>query len=101
MTTSKQKRHLTTRQVQKRYGDCCKMTLWRWVHHPTMGFPKPTKYNARRNFFLESELDAYDEQCRVASCGVETTAGHPAGRSQARRQCLNHEQRKEADHDSL
>jgi predicted DNA-binding transcriptional regulator AlpA len=41
-------------------------TLWRWMRDPTLNFPKPTVTNGR-NYFLRSDIEAWDRQRRNAS----------------------------------
>jgi predicted DNA-binding transcriptional regulator AlpA len=38
-------------------------TLWRWMRSKTLGFPKPTVTNGR-NYFLRSEIEAWDRARR-------------------------------------
>ena len=44
------------------------MTLWRWLHDPELGFPKPFRINGRR-FWKEPELTAW-ERTRVPDGGA-------------------------------
>jgi predicted DNA-binding transcriptional regulator AlpA len=72
--TNKPKKHLTTRQVRERYGNPSEMTVYRWWHHPKMGFPKPIKIG-KRNLFLESELEDYERRQVVANrCSGKSSA---------------------------
>ena len=50
---------LSAPQVRRRYGGISDMALWRWLHHPTMGFPKPTVINSKRYFRL-AEVEAFE-----------------------------------------
>lgn len=43
--------YLTGPQVRQRYS-ITEMTLWRWLRHPTMNFPRPLVINRRRLFRL-------------------------------------------------
>lgn len=42
------------------------MTLWRWMHSEVLAFPKPSVTN-RRNYFLRSEIEAWDRARREVS----------------------------------
>jgi predicted DNA-binding transcriptional regulator AlpA len=42
------------------------MTLWRWMQSESLAFPKPTVTN-RRNYFLRSEIEAWDRARREVS----------------------------------
>lgn len=57
-------RYLPARTVLDRYG-ISEMTLWRWVHSKTSGFPKPF-YMERRRYFRLSEVLAYEDKQRRA-----------------------------------
>lgn len=46
-------RLLTSKDVRAIYGDVSQMTLWRWLHDKTMGFPRPIYINRRRYFDAE------------------------------------------------
>ena len=50
--------YLTGPQVQARYN-VSKMTVHRWLADSRLAFPRPLKINLR-NYWLESELDAWD-----------------------------------------
>jgi predicted DNA-binding transcriptional regulator AlpA len=56
------KRYLTGPQVLDRYGGRSAMWLWRRMHFDPL-FPRPTVIG-NRNYFDESELDAYDAAAR-------------------------------------
>ncbi|WDR05551.1 hypothetical protein PSQ90_14930 [Devosia rhodophyticola] len=56
---SSAKTFLSANQVRQRYGKISDMTLWRWLNDEALGFPKPMVI-ARRRFWLESDLDAFD-----------------------------------------
>ncbi len=51
-------------------GGVTEMTIWRWVHHPSLGFPKPVKIG-RRSYWKETELatwlDRQSEESRGAA----------------------------------
>ncbi len=49
---------LTSTQVREKLGNVSDMTLWRWLHHPTMNFPQPI-YIGRRRYWREDELVAW------------------------------------------
>lgn len=36
-------------------GDVSDMTIWRWLHNPALGFPKPT-YIGTRRYWREAEI---------------------------------------------
>jgi len=56
---------LKSSDVRARYR-VTDMALWRWVNHPTMGFPQPIYIN-RRRYWREADLDAFDARCEKAS----------------------------------
>lgn len=57
--------HMTGPAVQA-YLSISDTTLWRWVRSKTLSFPKPTVTNGR-NYFLRSEIEAWDRARREAS----------------------------------
>lgn len=62
----KASRFLPARAVTERYG-ISRMSLWRWLQDPTLGFPRPISPNGRHYFRL-SEIEAWEaEQARKAS----------------------------------
>jgi predicted DNA-binding transcriptional regulator AlpA len=54
-------RLLTSRQVRQHYGGCSDMTLWRWLRHETLQFPRPVIINGRR-YWREDEIAAFDKR---------------------------------------
>jgi predicted DNA-binding transcriptional regulator AlpA len=60
------KRLLRANEVCARYGGITTMTLWRWIHSPTLDFPKPI-YISRRQFYDADELDAFDRRQLIKS----------------------------------
>ena len=62
---------LSTRQVRTRYGNVSEQSLWRWLRHETMGFPKPIYLSGRRYWKLQ-DLTAW-ERTRAASGGNSRT----------------------------
>jgi predicted DNA-binding transcriptional regulator AlpA len=59
--TQRSKRLLRSNDVRARYGNITTMTLWRWVHHPSLEFPQPI-YISRWQFYDADELDAFDRR---------------------------------------
>jgi predicted DNA-binding transcriptional regulator AlpA len=58
------KQYITPKKIQKRFGDISTMTLWRWEHDESLGFPKPTIIN-RRNYYDLAEIEAWEQsRCR-------------------------------------
>lgn len=57
--------HMTGPAVQA-YLSISDTTLWRWMRSKTLSFPKPTVTNGR-NYFLRSEIEAWDRARREAS----------------------------------
>jgi hypothetical protein len=57
--------YLTAAQVRRRYGGISHMGLHRWLKHPRLNFPQPTKINGRR-YFLKADLDAFDARQAAA-----------------------------------
>jgi predicted DNA-binding transcriptional regulator AlpA len=52
--------------VREICGGVTDMTIWRWLHHPKLDFPKPIKIG-RRNYWRETELSAWlDRQAEEA-----------------------------------
>jgi len=45
-TPSSDERYLNAAEVRQRYGNCTAMTIWRWIHDPQVGFPRPVKLGA-------------------------------------------------------
>jgi hypothetical protein len=39
---------LPDRKVRERYGGISEMTLYRWDHDPSLGFPPPIRINGRK-----------------------------------------------------
>jgi hypothetical protein len=62
MDLLKRTKLLPDRDVVRRYNVSF-MTLWRWDHDPSLGFPRPLKIRGR-NYRDESELDAFDMRMR-------------------------------------
>lgn len=53
-----QGRLLTARQLRTKLGGVSNMTIWRWMHNPSLDFPPPIKLN-RRNYWSESAVNDY------------------------------------------
>ncbi len=53
------KTFLTARQVQGRYQRS-HVSIWRWVHDKSLGFPAPIKMNGRHNFWRLADLEAWE-----------------------------------------
>jgi hypothetical protein len=49
---------VTAAGVRKMFGDKSDMTLWRWQHDPSLGFPAPI-YIARRRYWRRNELSQF------------------------------------------
>jgi excisionase family DNA binding protein len=58
------RRLLSMRQVCERFG-VCDRTIERWLENPKLSFPRPRRINTRR-YWLEDELDAFDETAKTA-----------------------------------
>lgn len=54
--------------VCTRYG-VTKMTLWRWLQHVDLGFPKPIQIS-KRNYWKLAELEGWEE----SKGGTDATA---------------------------
>ena len=50
--------YLPAPSIQARYN-ISPITLWRWLHDPTLGFPPPLTIN-RRRFFKRAEIEAWE-----------------------------------------
>jgi predicted DNA-binding transcriptional regulator AlpA len=53
-------RHIPSSPVREICGGVSDMTLWRWLHDPTLAFPKPI-YIGRRRYWREAEIFAWLE----------------------------------------
>jgi hypothetical protein len=51
--------YLTAPQVRERLGNISEMTLWNWIRHDGMSFPRPVYIN-RRRFWALSDLEAWE-----------------------------------------
>jgi predicted DNA-binding transcriptional regulator AlpA len=58
--THQDRRWLSAPRVCARYG-ISDMSLWRWLHDKDLQFPQPI-YVAKRRYFDEDELDAFDRR---------------------------------------
>jgi predicted DNA-binding transcriptional regulator AlpA len=56
-------------QVRQRYG-VTDMTLWRWDHTPSLGFPQPIRIN-KRKFRRLSELLRWEAERAAARAAPE------------------------------
>ena len=50
--------YLPASQVRTRYG-VSDMSLWRWLHHNSLGFPHPLRINGRQFWKLE-DLECWE-----------------------------------------
>jgi len=46
---------ITAAAVREALGGISDMTLWRWLHDPALGFPRPT-YIGRRRYWREADV---------------------------------------------
>ncbi|HCL64475.1 MAG: DNA-binding protein [Rhizobium sp.] len=53
-------RYLSLRNICERYS-VTRMTVHRWIKHPTMGFPAPMVINSR-SYFLAAEIEAWERR---------------------------------------
>jgi hypothetical protein len=56
--------YLTAIQVRKRFGGVTDMTLHRWLHDKTVGFPQPI-YIGKHRYWKLTELLAYERRCVI------------------------------------
>lgn len=75
------KRLLPTKAVRAKFGDISDMTLWRWIHSESLGFPQPTMIRNRR-YWDADEIEAFRE--RMVGAGISKRA---AKRPQGARAC--------------
>lgn len=61
--------------VRELCGGISDMTLWRWLHDPALGFPKPI-YIGKRRYFREAEIYAWIEAQAEALHGSGSTDAH-------------------------
>ena len=54
------KRMITSAAVRHLSGGISDMTIWRWLHDPNLGFPKPHYIRGRR-YWAEAEILAWLE----------------------------------------
>lgn len=59
-------RRISASAVRHLCGGISDMTLWRWLHNPAMGFPRPTLIGNRR-YFREADVIAWLERQSTAS----------------------------------
>ena len=52
--------------VRELCGGVSDMTIWRWLQHPVMNFPKPIKIG-RRNYWREADMIAWLDQQVMAN----------------------------------
>jgi len=57
--------YIGARAVRARYDGASDMRIWRWLHKPELGFPKPIYIN-RRRYWNVVELEAW-ERSRAAA----------------------------------
>ena len=56
-----EKKYITQKRLKARYADVSDMTIWRWEHNATLGFPKAININGRKYFLLE-EVEAWERK---------------------------------------
>ena len=66
MAPAGQERFLTGKQVQERYGNISRMTLYRWHHDTSKGFPAPV-YLSEHPFWRLSDLEAWERSREKAA----------------------------------
>lgn len=65
--------YVTGPQVQRRYQKS-HITIWRWIHDATLGFPKPLVLN-RLNYWRLADLEAWEAgQANKAAAPRRNTA---------------------------
>lgn len=60
---------ISANAVRDLCGGVSDMTLWRWLNHPELEFPKPI-YIGTRRYWRELDLAAW-MKARSEACGVE------------------------------
>ena len=68
-----QKVYLSSTQLRQRYGNVSSMSVWRWVNHPTLGFPKPITIQ-RRNYWDESALEEWERKTAASASSRDEQA---------------------------
>jgi predicted DNA-binding transcriptional regulator AlpA len=66
--------YLDAAALQRRYR-CSDMTIWRWLRHPTMEFPRPIRPHSRRRLWRLDEIEAWEK----ARADAPQPAAPPAG----------------------
>lgn len=59
---------ISANAVREICGGVSDMSLWRWLHHPELNFPKPI-YIGQRRYWREADLAAWIES-RAEACEV-------------------------------
>lgn len=62
---------LPAQDVRAKFGNISDMTLWRWLHDESLGFPQPTMIRNRR-FWDADEIEAFRE--RMVGAGISKRA---------------------------
>jgi len=63
--------YLRVAAVRARYG-ISDMSLWRWLRHPNLNFPRPIRINGRR-FWKRADLEAWDSSHEEDLAEVRTS----------------------------
>ncbi len=64
-----EKKLISANAVRELCGGVSDMTVWRWIHHPTLGFPRPT-YIGKRRYWREAEILGWIEVQSAESRGA-------------------------------
>jgi predicted DNA-binding transcriptional regulator AlpA len=72
MMRDDQQTYLPSAAVRARYG-VSDMSLWRWLHDETLGFPAPVRIQRRRYWKLD-ELKAWEATRKQAKSGSQEVA---------------------------
>lgn len=62
---------LPAKEIRAMFGGVSGMTLWRWLHDESLGFPKPTVIRNRR-YWDASEVETFRN--RMVGAGISKRA---------------------------
>lgn len=64
-----QSKLISANTVRELCGGISDMSLWRWLNHPELGFPKPI-YISTRRYWREADIAEWIEN-RAELCGAD------------------------------
>ena len=70
--------YLTSADLRRIFGNCCQMTIYRYVNDETLNFPQPIKIRGRR-YWDSVEIAAFNQRKAGVVLGKRTAdAAHAA-----------------------